>query len=669
MRTISGLAYRVPRCLRPTVPNLLPPSIRHRCYQRLPGSLLLAFALVIVPVLVSTATATSSVARDVVARETATAAVRDGDFERLAAGISARPSPWRFTSRQPDRAIHVGRAGSHGTAVRLCGMPRCEDELAQEIKPPVEQGALTLVYSLRTETAKPPGDGCADEFEVRLTVGNGTATTVGRSCEEVAVSDEFAQHRIDITALAAQAVETRTFLRIAFAGQTTDAASSTRFWLDDVAVLRVDRPPGPANIQVSSGNFSAYSEPHVAVDPTNPDRLVGASKFFTDNSDYRFRVGVFFSDDGGRRWSEGGMLPGLETFAITSDPVVAFGPEGEVYVTVIAVTEIEPEEELGDLIAEAIAPDVSAEGGWGVFIYRSDDGGETFDAPAKVDIGSFDDKEWLAVDRSEGPHRGNVYVVWQDNCVTFFSRSTDGGRTFSPRKALLTACAGTQVAVGPDGTIYVLGPTYTPHPDVAAYRLTVSHDGGRTFDEPRAVIQVSVMPGQLNGGFRAAALPSLAVVPDTGDLVVTWNDDRNGNVNIWLSRSTDGGATFSNPIHVNDVARGDQFQPTVAVAPGGTVVVSWFDRRADPENRLADVYVARSADGGRTFGPAVRVSTQRFDPSLAAPPDSSGNLFFGDYQGLVIAGETVIPFWNDPRTGLQQIWSARIPLSDVPTKP
>ncbi|MDP9367255.1 MAG: glycoside hydrolase [Chloroflexota bacterium] len=643
-----------------------PPSANH--YRWLPASLLLAITLVVMPVMFSPATATSPAVVEVAAGETTTSAVRDGDFESLAAGVSVASSPWRFTSRQSDRTVHVGQAGQHETAVRLCGVPDCQDQLAQEIKPPLGHRALTLVYSLRTETTKPPGNGCEDNFVVRVTVENGAAETVGRSCEEVAVSDAFAQHRIDITALAAQAVQAKQPLRMTFVGRTTGATASTHYWLDDVAVLGVDRPPGPANVRVSSGGFSAYSEPHVAVDSKNPERLVGASKFFTDNSSYGFRVGVFFSDDGGRSWSERGILPGLEAFAITSDPVVAFGPDGEVYVAVIAVTEIEPEEKVTDLLAEAIAPDTRANGGWGVFTYRSNDGGETFAAPVKVDIGSFDDKEWLAVDVSNGPHRGNVYVVWQDNCVTSFSRSTDGGRTFSPRKALLTACAGAQVAVGPDGTIYVLGPTYTPHPDVATYRLTVSRDGGRTFDEPRAVIQVAVMPGQLNGGFRAAALPGLAVAPDTGDLVVVWNDDRNGNVNIWLSRSTDGGASFSEPIHVNDIARGDQFQPSLAIAAGGTVVVSWFDRRADPENRLADVYIARSTDGGRRFGPAVRVSTQQFDPSLAAPPAPSGNLFFGDYQGLAITGETVIPFWNDPRTGLQQIWSARIPLSELPAK-
>lgn len=76
--------------------------------------------------------------------------------------------------------------------------------------------------------------------------------------------------------------------------------------------------------------------------------------------------------------------------------------------------------------------------------------------------------------------------------------------------------------------------------------------------------------------------------------------------------------------------------------------------------------VARSADGGASFGPPVRASSQRFDPSLAAPLDLTGRRFFGDYQGLVLAADLAIPLWNDPRSGLQQLYAVRLPLADLP---
>lgn len=186
--------------------RLQPRPVTYR-HHRLSVSLLLVLVLLLVPAMFGPALAASSVVEGGIVTETATSAVRDGDFDSLAVRLPVASSPWRFSSREPDRPIHLGRAGLHETAARLCGVPRCEDELSQVIDPPVGHGALTLVYSLRTETAKPPGNGCEDHFLVQVTVGNGPAKTVGRSCEEVEVSDEFAQHRIDITAMAAQAVQ------------------------------------------------------------------------------------------------------------------------------------------------------------------------------------------------------------------------------------------------------------------------------------------------------------------------------------------------------------------------------------------------------------------------------------------------------------------------------
>ncbi len=47
------------------------------------------------------------------------------------------------------------------------------------------------------------------------------------------------------------------------------------------------------------------------------------------------------------------------------------------------------------------------------------------------------DKEWIAVDTTGGPNDGNVYLAYDaspmptSNFATLFTRSTDGGKTFS----------------------------------------------------------------------------------------------------------------------------------------------------------------------------------------------------------------------------------------------
>jgi hypothetical protein len=131
------------------------------------------------------------------------------------------------------------------------------------------------------------------------------------------------------------------------------------------------------------------------------------------------------------------------------------------------------------------------------------------------------------------------------------------------------------------------------------------------------------------------------------------------------------------PIKVNqDSGRADQFQPYVAVNPDGQVEVAYFDRRHDPDNFYVDTYLSRSSDGGTTFTD-VRVSHDMSSPELNAPVSGSG-LFFGDYQGLVVDECFAYPFFQDthlansasrdpdfdhglPRSQFQEAFSWRVP--------
>ena len=97
------------------------------------------------------------------------------------------------------------------------------------------------------------------------------------------------------------------------------------------------------------------------------------------------------------------------------------------------------------------------------------------------------------------------------------------------------------------------------------------------------------------------------------------------------------------------------------MAPNGVVSVSFLDTRTDPAHKLIDVFLAQSRDHGTSFLPNVRVTTQSWDPSLGQPTDDYGQGFIGDYQGLSADNLFVHPFWNDTRTGTQEIFTAAIP--------
>jgi hypothetical protein len=476
-------------------------------------------------------------------------------------------------------------------------------------------------------------------------------------------------------------------------------------------------PKQITNVRVSHDTFLAHSEPEIAENPHNPLNLVGGSKFFTDPAHYRFKIGYFTSFDGGCTWTDGGLFPGYEDYNLVSDISFAFGLHNEVYAAVLVTAD-------GERTS-------------GIAVSRSLDGGRTFAPPALVFLdqtgATFSDKPWIGVDTTSGPHAGAVYIVWNldDNrspsAPIYFSRSTDGGQTFSPGINISGAsplcrfgepttggrtcdsALGAIPAIEPDGSIVVTYAYYDPNnpaadhgqdkgddtsgqqgfvdgplanhlpqltckplpPSQAAHThlfIVRSSDGGQTWSAPVDAAEVYDLPFHFtNSCFRNFSLPALAADQKTGELYLTWADERYGDADILLVTSSDGGQTWSAPVRVNDDPQGngkDQFQPQVVVAPNGVASIMFFDRRDDPNNFLVDVYLAQSTDGGKTFQPNARVTTASSDPSVDAPiPDGGGAQvnFFGDYQGLAADDHFTHVFWNDTRTGAQEIFTAAMP--------
>jgi hypothetical protein len=303
------------------------------------------------------------------------------------------------------------------------------------------------------------------------------------------------------------------------------------------------------------------------------------------------------------------------------------------------------------------------------------------------------------VDQTQGPRRGWIYVVWSydtggncgdgNTCVQAlgFSRSTDGGQTFAPvqqeegnapfcdypatgRAAGSTRCdavIGATPVVAPDGTLAVAYAYYDLMSGPLPTRLILvrSRDGGTTWSAPSLVATISDVMGYFPPErYRNETLPAFASDPRTGQLYLAWSDKASGFPDVFLASSNDHGAHWSAPLRVNDDAAGTgalHFQPQLAVAPDGVVTVSFFDTRTDPRHILIDVFIAQSVNHGASLLPNVRVTSQSWDPTVDAPIDGYGSQFIGDYQGLAAADQYVYPFWNDTRTGAQEIFTAAVP--------
>ncbi|GAC1381390.1 MAG: hypothetical protein NVSMB33_08080 [Ktedonobacteraceae bacterium] len=374
-------------------------------------------------------------------------------------------------------------------------------------------------------------------------------------------------------------------------------------------------------------------------------------------------------------------MPGFGSRVTTSDISFAFGIHNEVYAVVLNTD-------------DAVS---------GISVSTSTDGGKTFGLPVSVTSNktsqAFNDKPWIAVDQTKGSYSGSIYVVWSydhngdcgygNYCSAelAFSRSTDGGKTFSPvrlvegnapfctnptlhRSAHSTRCDAAQgiiPVVAPDGTLFLSFPyiDLMSGPIPTRLLLISSPDGGTTWTNPTLIATIH----DINRTFppekyRNITLPAFACDLHTGQLYLTWSDLVNKGADILFTTSKDRGHTWTKPIRVNDDVAGQEtlhLQPQMGVAPDGAISIAFFDTRSDTSHRLIDVYLAQSVNAGESFLMNVRVTSRSWDPAIDAPIDEVGLQFIGDYQGLATDDHYVHPFWNDTRTGKQEIFTAAIP--------
>jgi len=303
----------------------------------------------------------------------------------------------------------------------------------------------------------------------------------------------------------------------------------------------------------------------------------------------------------------------------------------------------------------------------------------------------LEDKPWITVDNSGGAYDGNVYVCWTrfvnelsngpKSGEIHFSRSTDGGATFTDEQTLSPSTDefpfDCNLAVGAHGEVYLAWSDRSAHNPL---RFRRSFDGGRTWDVP---VQVNTQPirepgtdrpvtceagsvrSTLNGDIRMLVQATMAVDrtggPFTGNLYMVWGSDPPGdtdNADIFISRSSDGGQTWTPEMPLAGGTDTDQFFPAVTVGGAGTVAVAWYDRRNDPANNfMIDVYTTLSRDGGASFGALQRITDVSFPvPPINHQPAALGNFdpgraacYMGDYIAIDADDTYVYYAWGDNR--------------------
>src|SRR5581483_7800820 len=126
------------------------------------------------------------------------------------------------------------------------------------------------------------------------------------------------------------------------------------------------------------------------------------------------------------------------------------------------------------------------------------------------------------------------------------------------------------------------------------------------------------------GGGNVSQTTPRCVVEPTGAIDCVWADNRNsgGPTDIYFSRSTDNGVTWLSSVRLNDDAAGTHYHvtPAISVEPGGAIDCVWTDYRGAWE----DIYFTRSTDGGVTWSVNTSIPNPTFKarltPAIAVEP-------------------------------------------------
>jgi hypothetical protein len=405
-----------------------------------------------------------------------------------------------------------------------------------------------------------------------------------------------------------------------------------------------------------------HSESDLAIDPQNPNHLLGASKFFYRDDQYLFHLGSYVSFDGGASFTKQ-IIPyydcatsgNPQEWQNTSDPTVAFDGIGGAYALVLAHNSgstNQPDAVLG--------------------VSKSLDGGLSWGQPTiltteqSAALGDWLDKQWIA---AQGNRVFAAWAVYNGYTVTpYYSYSTDAGATWSRPVALVSPSIdqpqNTYVypRFAPDGTLYVAytGFPNKQHQQYAFEKVHVlkSTNGGASFTNQGVVVTFNTPPATYqNTTFRDGIDDYFQVSPYDGSLLLAyqdWNLEGTGTTDIFGMISHNGGQTWSAPILVNDdpnTAATDQLQPVIAASSSGRIAVAFYDRRlACP----SDSNILPADRGAANFcintsvqfygaylqpvGHNVRTSQYTWDPQQQPVTTGGGQGFIGDYFGLALSG-------------------------------
>ncbi|MEM9820104.1 MAG: FlgD immunoglobulin-like domain containing protein [Bacteroidota bacterium] len=406
------------------------------------------------------------------------------------------------------------------------------------------------------------------------------------------------------------------------------------------------------NINANGENIvgDAANEPSIAIDPTNPDRIVIGWRQFDNINDSFRQAGFAYSTDGGESWTFPGSIdPGV----FRSDPVLSADAEGNFHYNSLRVED-------NEFFCTQFKS--TGDGTW--------------------DEGTFaqgGDKQWMTIDNSGGEGDGHIYSYWTDNfsfCFpNQFTRSTDDNLSFEDCTSIPEDPFWGTLVVDADGVLYAAG----ANPSSFGLMVVRSDNAQKAEETPEWNQVVSADLGGFSLAFAGIDSPN-----PSGLMGQYWVDvDRSGGLNhgnvyvlsslrpndnldpcdVFFARSTDGGLTWSNPVKVNDDLSFGAWQwlASMSVAPNGRIDAVWLDTRDNPGSFDSKLFYSFSEDGGLSWSANEALLDLPFDPHVGWPQQQK----MGDYFHMLSDEEGAHLAWAATYNGEQDVYYGRIRLGSV----
>jgi hypothetical protein len=267
------------------------------------------------------------------------------------------------------------------------------------------------------------------------------------------------------------------------------------------------------------------------------------------------------------------------------------------------------------------------EAGWDIYAQRYNSSGIPLDSNFKVNRTGFSWRWFPAIALDES---GNFVIVWNDDLNTNYNDDIYAQRYDSegiPSGANFKVNDDTGISYqlysaitldGSGGFIITWTDLRNGDPDVYAQRYdfagTSLGSNFRVNDDDGSVYVYQ--------GMSAIASDAL------GNFIITWVDDRNGNDDIFAQRYTSAGALIGSNFQVNDdTGKSGQGNPAIAIEASGNAIITWNDSR----NGNYDVYAQRFNSSGSKMGTNFLVNNSQsriYGQILPTVAATSSNIYF-----------------------------------------